>query len=79
MRATDFPEATTQLLAPEGMEDQVYDLNIWKSQEFDLVISKWKMTWRERFQILFLGHVWLHVTGQTHPPVTIETFYPFAE
>ena len=77
MLATDFPEATTQLLAPEGMEDEVYDLQVWKSPELDLVISKWKLTWRERFQILLTGHCWLHVVGNTHPPVSIETFFPF--
>jgi len=77
MKATDFPEATAKLLPPEGEEENVYPLPIWRHPEGGMVISKWKMTWRERLMILRQGHVWFHSWGNTHPPVTIETAYPF--
>lgn len=77
MRATDFPEATTKLLPPEGEEENVYPLPIWRHPEGGMVISKWKMTWRERMACLIYGHVWFHSWGNTHPPVTIETAFPF--
>lgn len=77
MRGAEFSEATTRLLPPEGEEENVYALHVWKQQGFGVVISKWKMTWRERLHCLFYGTVWLHVAGETHPPLTIETEYPF--
>lgn len=77
MRGTEFSEANTKLLPPEGQEDRVYPLHIWYDPDMGLVISKWRMTWKERLSCLFQGHIWLHVEGRTHPPVTIETFYPF--
>lgn len=77
MRGIEFPEATTKLLAPQGMEDTVYDLHIWKDDNMGLIISKWKMSWWDRLRCLLTGTVWLHVQGTTHPPVTIETSYPF--
>jgi hypothetical protein len=77
MRATKFDEATTELLPPQGAEDLVYPLPIWRHPEGGMVISKWKMTWRERLHCFWKGHVWLHVWGNIHPPVTIETSYPF--
>lgn len=77
MRGTNFPEETHTLRAPEGMEDKVYDLPIWRHPEGGFIISKWKMTWRERLACLFKGHVWFHVWADTHPPISIETSFPF--
>ncbi len=77
MRASEFPEANTKLLAPKGMEDTVYDLPIWKDATLGLVISHWKPTWRDRIRILFGRPLWLHVQDPTHPPLSIETDYPF--
>ena len=79
MKGTSFPESNTKLRAPKGMEDQVYDLPVWQHPQGDFVMSKWKMTWRERLHCLFRGHVWLHSQSNTHPPITIETFYPFQQ
>lgn len=79
MRGTEFPEAVTKLKAPEGMEDEVYSLPVWTDGQHPALISKWKMTWKERFMCLIQGHVWLHVLSQQHPPVTIETSFPFVE
>lgn len=77
MKGTEFPEATMKLLPPEGHEDDVYSLHVWRHPEGGMVISKWKMTWRERLSCLWNGYVWFHCWGNTHPPMTIETSYPF--
>jgi hypothetical protein len=77
MRGTDFPEATMKLLPPEGHEEDVYPLHIWRHPEGGMVISKWRMTWRERLSCLWNGYVWFHCWGNTHPPIAIETAYPF--
>lgn len=77
MRGTDFPEATMKLLPPEGHEEDVYPLHVWRHPEGGMVISKWRMTWRERLSCLWNGYVWFHCWGNTHPPMTIETSYPF--
>ena len=77
MRGTDFPEATTKLLPPEGHEEDVYPLHVWRHPEGGMVISKWRMTWRERLSCLWNGYVWFHCWSNTHPPITIETSYPF--
>jgi hypothetical protein len=77
MKGTDFPEATLKLLPPEGHEEEVYPLHVWRHPEGGMVISKWKMTWRERLSCLWNGYVWFHCWGNTHPPMSIETSYPF--
>lgn len=77
MIGKDFPEATTKLGAPEGMEDDVYALPVWHTPGHPAFISKWHMTWKERLHCLIFGHVWLHVLGAAHPPIAIETHYPF--
>lgn len=35
------------------------------------VITKWRMSWRERLSALFFGAVWLRFLGQTIPPVAL--------
>lgn len=77
MIGTNFPEATTALGAPEGMEDEVYALPVWHTPGHPAFISKWRMTWKERLHCLLFGYVWLHVLSAAHPPVSIETHYPF--
>jgi len=77
MKGAQFPEANMKLLPPEGHEDEVYALPIWRHPEGGMVISKWEMTWRERWSCLWNGHIWFHCWGNTHPPMTLETSYPF--
>lgn len=37
------------------------------------VISKWRLTWKERLEVLIYGHVWLRVRHQSiHPPVWVQ-------
>ena len=79
MIGSDFPESTTKLGAPEGMDDEVYALPVWHTPGHPAFISHWRMSWRERFHCLIFGYVWLHVLSQSHPPVAIETHHPFEE
>lgn len=77
MKGSEFEEANLKLMPPDGQEDDVYALHVWRHPEGGYLISKWEMTWRERLACLFRGHVWLHVWGSSHPPLTLETNYPF--
>lgn len=72
----EFPEANHTLTAPEGRED-VKPLLVWKGE--DVIISCWKLTWRERWIAFVTGKVWLWVMSQTtQPPVYIGAEYrPF--
>lgn len=79
MKGSDFDEATQSLKAPEGHEDHVYELPVWHLPGEPVFISKWQLSWKERFMCLLQGHVWLHVLSHSHPPITIETSYPFEE
>ena len=56
---------------PEKGVDEVYDLHVWQSPDRRRSVSKWRLTWRERFYAFFRGVVWLDVRG-THPPVCVE-------
>lgn len=36
-------------------------------------VSRWRLTWRERLQALFLGHVWLSLRcGEAQPAASIS-------
>lgn len=77
MKGVEFPEANTKLLPPEGQESRVYALHVWRHPDGGMLISKWGMTWRERLFCLWGGYIWFHCWGNTHPPMSIETSYPF--
>lgn len=38
--------------------------------------SRWKLTWKERLQLLFTGSIWLHTIGTGHPPISLELKEP---
>ena len=77
MKGVLFPEATTKLLPPEGHEDHIHALHVWRHPGGGMLISKWRMTWHERLCCLFTGHVWYMCWGDTHPPMSIEASHPF--
>lgn len=55
----------------KGNPDGVEPLRIWT--DGDVCISKWKISWKERFKILFGNPVYLGIkSGETQPPVWIE-------
>ena len=77
MKPINFREANKKLLKPDDMTDEECgSLPVFNNSE--VCISKWKMNWKERFQCLLKGELWLHVhSGQTQPPVAIDVKYPF--
>lgn len=68
MKPISFPEANSQLLAG-GIPD-CGDLPVFK--DGSQIVSKWKMTWRERFSALFHGTAFVYVfSSRTSPPIAI--------
>lgn len=41
------------------------------------VISRWRLTLRERLLVLFRGDIWLRIRGRTHAPVSLQADNPF--
>lgn len=41
------------------------------------IASCWRLTFKERLQVLFTGKMWLHVATKQHPPVFLATSTPF--
>lgn len=46
------------------------DLPVHKTDDY--LVSCWRLTWRERLQVLFGGCVYLFIAGHAHPPVMLE-------
>lgn len=71
MRPTYFREANDVLKAPEGQEDYVVDLPIFRNAQAQTVTSLWMPSDEEREIIANGGGVVFTAWGQTHPPVAI--------
>lgn len=68
MKAIQFPEANTSLLA--GDIPNCTDLPVFKDGE--QIISKWRMSWRERLSALFFGVAFVSVLSpKTSPPLAV--------
>ncbi len=69
----EFPHATKILTRPAEMTDEECgSLAVWEGDS--MLVSRWKMRWRERLSALVYGTVWIWVytrTG-TQPPISIE-------
>lgn len=69
MRAVGFPETNSLLLA--GDIPDCEDLPVYKDGE--RIVSRWKMSWRERLSALFFGTVFVHVRSpKTSPPIGLR-------
>lgn len=77
MLPIDFAEANSKLHAPQGMEEEVMTLPIWRHPKGAPVISCWQLTMTERVRVLTVGVVWVHVWAHTHPPLALDANYPF--
>jgi hypothetical protein len=80
VKPTLFPESNGTLgggpAAKYGTEDDVVDLPVHRDGQ--QIISCWRLSWRERVQLLVTGRVWLLVfSGSTHPPVSVVANAPF--
>lgn len=73
MKPTKFDEQTKDLLKPAGMTDaECGSLPVFC--DGSQCISLWQLSWKERFQVLFFGKIWLSVlSGNTQPPVWISS------
>lgn len=77
MKAVDFPEANNKLLPPEGSDETVNPLPVWHHPQGGMVVSKWRISFRQRIQLLWTGHIWFFAWANTHPPISMTTEYPF--
>ena len=78
MNSIKFPEVNT--VYNKNNEDGCEPLHAYKNDE--IVLSKWKPTWKQRFQIFFCGAcVWHHhlTFGRPPYPIAIETEDPFVK
>ena len=69
MKPIKFHEQNYTLNKPESMTDKECQ-SLPCFIDGDQIISKWKMTWKERLSALFRGTVWLSVNSRlSQPPV----------
>lgn len=76
MKPIKFKEANKVLTSPEKWDKKKHgncgDLFVYNDGLQS--ISLWKLSWKQRFQVLLRGKVWLCVMGGTsQPPVWLDT------
>jgi hypothetical protein len=73
MKPIEFKENNRLLRKPESMTDELCG-SLPVHAENGVCTSCWKMTFKERFNALLFGRIWVSVfTGMsTQPPVSIE-------
>ena len=70
-----FSTMNAVLKAPQGEAEKVKSLPVWRGD--DVIVSCWKLTWREWLVALLTGHIWLWVMSQTtQPPVYVTSREP---
>jgi len=86
MMPVDFPAANFTFTKPACMTDeQCSDLRVWKGDvpdgecSFPVIISCWQFSKEDLEEIAKTGKIWLSVSGQTTPPVSLFTENPFAQ
>lgn len=81
MEPTSFDEANTILSPPSGMSlDECSAISAYKGADCDgrkVVISCYKLESSEVEHLAKGGRLWLHVLGDSMPPVAITTKHPF--
>jgi len=78
MKPINFKESNKTFLRPESMtDDQCRPLRVYQDDKY--IISKWKLTFFERIQILFSGIIWLCVHANYTPPISVDLKNPFIE
>lgn len=81
MPAIDFPEANKTFGKPESMTDeQCAPLQAWIGRDaegFPVIISKWQLNAEELKKIQETGTMYLIITGQGMPPVSLAVDSPF--
>lgn len=73
MNPVKFSEANKNLLKPSSMTDEECK-SLWVFTDGQQCVSRWRLGWRDRFRVLFYGHIWLSVhSGFTQPPVRLDS------
>lgn len=87
MLPIDFPQRNKVFTKPEGQTDeQCSDLCVWQGNvtideegtQVPAIISKWQFSKEDLEEIKKTGHMWLSITGDSLPPVSLFTENPFA-
>lgn len=66
---TTFPGANIILTAPDGMEEQVADLPVFRNGQFS--VSAWELSDEELEEIIRTRRVHVAILGQSHPPIYV--------
>lgn len=81
MLPTTFKESNTVFGKPADMTDEeCMDLPVWAGKDglgFPVIISCWKFSKEDLEEIQRTGCIWLSITGQGMPPVSLFTEHPF--
>lgn len=83
MPAVDFPESNFTFGKPSGMTDeQCLPLQVWKGKDdsgVPIIISKWTLSAEDLAEIQKTGAIYLIITGQGMPPVSLHVETPFVK
>jgi len=88
MQPINFPESNFTFGKPIGWTDeQCSSLPVWKGEApiddkgntAPTIVSCWLLSDEEKEEIQRTGVVWLYVTGNGTPPVSMGTQHPFVK
>jgi hypothetical protein len=77
MKPQNIESMTRNLGKPQNWDDskgvcESLPIRDTETLQGNVMVSKWKPTWRERLQLLFGTSIYLGVCGTTHPPVNLK-------
>lgn len=74
-----IPGVETPVVEFAKTQPQYITLPAWRGED-GTVVTRWRMTFRERLRILFTGDLWLTLLTFNHPlqPVKLDTLCPLA-
>jgi len=79
MKPIQFKEANIILTAHPGDEQKVQNMPAYSNTKLGLTISCWELDGEELLKICETKKVYLHVMGDTQPPVMLSIKSPFKE
>jgi hypothetical protein len=73
----DFKLSEDELIVYAKDQPEYLPLPAWKGLDGHRV-TRWNLTWKERFQVLFGGSIWLSILTFNRPlqPVMLDTICP---
>lgn len=79
-KPVEFPGHTEVLPSPAALYGEAGSLPIVRIEadgQTPMVMSCWRLSFKDRLRALWTGHVWLGVLSFDPPPVSISTESPF--